>query len=58
MVIIAVPEKSVWHLPRDIFAATAAVIVDAGNDYPSRDSRIPEIDRGLPETAWVARLSI
>lgn len=34
MVIIAVPEKSVWHLPRDIFAATAAVIVDAGNYYP------------------------
>lgn len=56
MVIIAVPEKSVWHLPRDIFAATAAVIVDAGNYYPSRDSRIPEIDRGLPETAWVAKL--
>ena len=56
MVIIAVPEKSVWQLPRDILAATAAVVVDAGNYYPSRDSRIPEIDRGLPESAWVARL--
>lgn len=56
MVIIAVPEKSVWLLPRDILATTAAVVVDAGNYYPSRDSRIPEIDRGLPETAWVARL--
>lgn len=41
MVIIAVPEKSVWQLPRDILAATSAVVVDAGNYYPSRDSRIP-----------------
>jgi predicted dinucleotide-binding enzyme len=56
MVIIAVPEKSVWQLPRDILATTSAVVVDAGNYYPSRDSRIPEIDRGLPESAWVARL--
>ena len=45
-----------WHLPRDILSATAALVVDAGNYYPSRDSRIPEIDRGLPETAWVAKL--
>lgn len=46
IVILAVPEKSVWQLPRDIFATTKAVIVDAGNYYPSRDSRIPEIERG------------
>lgn len=56
MAIIAVPEKSVWQLPRDVLATTSAVVVDAGNYYPSRDSRIPEIDRGLPESAWVARL--
>jgi predicted dinucleotide-binding enzyme len=56
IVILAVPEKSVWQLPRDIFATTSAVIVDAGNYYPSRDSRIPEIERGLPESAWVASL--
>lgn len=56
IVILAVPEKSVWQLPRDIFATTSAVVVDAGNYYPSRDSRISEIERGLPESAWVARL--
>ena len=56
MVIIAVPEKSVWQLPRDILATTSAIVVDAGNYYPSRDSRIPEIERGLPESEWVARL--
>jgi predicted dinucleotide-binding enzyme len=36
-------------------AALGAVIVDAGNYYPSRDSRIPEIERGLPESVWVAQ---
>jgi predicted dinucleotide-binding enzyme len=56
ILILAVPEKSVWQLPEDIFATTSAVIVDAGNYYPCRDSRIPEIERGLPESAWVARL--
>jgi predicted dinucleotide-binding enzyme len=56
MVIIAVPEKSVWQLPRDILSIASAVVVDAGNYYPSRDSRIPEIDRGLPDSAWVARV--
>jgi predicted dinucleotide-binding enzyme len=56
IVILAVPEKSVWQSSRDIFAVTSAVVVDAGNYYPSRDSRIPEIERGLPESAWVSRL--
>jgi predicted dinucleotide-binding enzyme len=46
----------VWQVPRDILANTPAVVVDSGNYYPSRDSRIPEIERGLPESAWVARL--
>lgn len=56
MVIIAVPEKSVWQLPRDILATSSAVVVDTGNYYPSRDGHIGEIDGGLPESAWVARL--
>jgi predicted dinucleotide-binding enzyme len=56
ILILAVPEKSVWQLPGDIFATTTAIIVHAGNYYPCRDSRIPEIERGLPESAWVARL--
>jgi 8-hydroxy-5-deazaflavin:NADPH oxidoreductase len=49
ILILAVPEKSVWQLPEDIFATTSAVIVDAGNYHPCRDSRIPEIERGLPK---------
>jgi predicted dinucleotide-binding enzyme len=56
ILILAVPEKSVWQLPGDIFATTTAIIVDAGNYYPCRDSRIPESNSAFPESAWVARL--
>jgi 8-hydroxy-5-deazaflavin:NADPH oxidoreductase len=48
VIIIAVPEKSVRQLPRGILAVTSAVVVDAGNYYPSRDGRIGEIDGSLP----------
>ena len=56
MVIIAVPEKAVPHLPRAILAATSAVVVDTGNYYPSRDGHITEIDGGLTDSEWVARV--
>ena len=56
VVIIAVPEKAVPQLPRDILAATSAVVVDTGNYYPSRDGRIAEIDGGLTDSEWVARV--
>jgi predicted dinucleotide-binding enzyme len=56
VVIIAVPEKAVPELPRGILASTAAIVVDTGNYYPSRDGRIAEIDGGLPESEWVARV--
>jgi hypothetical protein len=56
VVIIAVPEKSVPRLPRDILAASSAVVVDTGNYYPSRDGRIAEIEDGLAESEWVARV--
>src|SRR5215217_4868619 len=56
VVIIAVPEKAVPQLPRDILATTSAIVVDTGNYYPSRDGRIAEIDGGLTESEWVARV--
>jgi len=56
VVIIAVPEKAVPQLPRDLLAASSAVVVDTGNYYPSRDGRIAEIEEGLAESAWVARV--
>ena len=56
LVIIAVPETAVPQLPRDILAASPAVVVDTGNYYPSRDGRIAVIEEGLAETAGVARV--
>jgi predicted dinucleotide-binding enzyme len=56
VVIITVPEKAVPQLPRDLLAGSSAVVVDTGNYYPSRDGRIAEIEDGLAESAWVARV--
>jgi 8-hydroxy-5-deazaflavin:NADPH oxidoreductase len=56
LVIIAVPEKAVPKLPGTILAATSAVVVDTGNYYPARDGRIAEIDGGLTDSEWVARV--
>jgi predicted dinucleotide-binding enzyme len=56
VVIIAIPEKAVPRLPRNVLAASSAVVVDTGNYYPSRDGRIAEIEDGLAESEWVARV--
>jgi predicted dinucleotide-binding enzyme len=56
VVIIAVPEKAVPQLPRDILVATSAVVVDTGNYYPSRDGRIAKIEGGLTDSGWVAQV--
>jgi predicted dinucleotide-binding enzyme len=56
MVIITIPEAAVPQLPRDILAATSAVVVDTGNYYPTRDGRIAELDGGMTDSEWVARV--
>ena len=56
LIIISVPEKALPQLPRDILSATSAVVIDTGNYYPSRDGRIAEIEDGLTESEWVARM--
>jgi predicted dinucleotide-binding enzyme len=56
VVIVTVPEAAVPRLPREILAASSAVVVDTGNYYPSRDGAIAEIDGGLAESTWVARV--
>lgn len=56
LIIISVPEKALPQLPRDILSATSAVVIDTGNYYPSRDGRIAEIEDGLIESEWVARV--
>src|SRR5437868_6876417 len=56
IVVITIPERAVPDLPRDLFAGVPAdvVVIDTGNYYPTRDGRIPPIEDGQPESAWVA----
>jgi predicted dinucleotide-binding enzyme len=56
VVILAIPENGVPRLPGGILATASAVVVDTGNYYPSRDGAIAEIDGGLTDSEWVARL--
>ena len=54
LVIIAIPEKAIVNLPIAILAASKAIIVDAGNYYPSRDGQNADIEGGLTDSEWVA----
>ncbi|SCW66399.1 hypothetical protein SAMN02927924_01937 [Sphingobium faniae] len=58
IVIIAIPQKAVLDLPRDLFAATAkdCIVIDTGNYYPEwRDGRIEAIENGMVESRWVSQ---
>lgn len=58
IVILAIPTKAVPDLPRDLFAnlPESVVVIDIGNYHPElRDGRIDAIDRGMPDSEWVAQ---
>lgn len=58
LVIVAIPEKSIPDLPRDLFAGVPddVVVVDTGNYYPQqRDGRIAPIEEGMTESRWVSQ---
>lgn len=56
LVIIAIPTKAMVNLPIEILSTSKAIIVDAGNYYPSRDGRIADIEGGLTDSEWVAKV--
>ncbi|AUD00816.1 NADPH-dependent F420 reductase [Spirosoma pollinicola] len=56
LVIIAIPNKAAVNLPIDILSVSEAIIVDAGNYYPSRDGQIAAIEAGLTDSEWVANV--
>ncbi|WP_157359826.1 NAD(P)-binding domain-containing protein [Caldimonas brevitalea] len=56
LAIITIPQSAVLNLPREVIRSTPAIVVDTGNYYPSRDGRIAEIDEGLTDSEWVARV--
>jgi predicted dinucleotide-binding enzyme len=58
IVILAIPTKAIPNLPRDLFANVPenVVVIDIGNYHPElRDGRIDAIDRGMPDSQWVAQ---
>jgi predicted dinucleotide-binding enzyme len=58
IVFIAVPTKAVPDLAPRLFANLPAkvVVVDIGNYHPElRDGRIDAIERGMPDSQWVAQ---
>ncbi|QUP54608.1 3-hydroxyisobutyrate dehydrogenase [Ralstonia syzygii] len=58
VIILAIPLPAMRELPANLFdrVPIETTIIDTSNYYPGlRDSRIPEIDDGLTESAWVAR---
>jgi predicted dinucleotide-binding enzyme len=57
VIIVTIPEKAIPALPRDLFEGVPdeVVVVDTGNYYPQqRDGLIDPIERGTPESRWVA----
>jgi predicted dinucleotide-binding enzyme len=56
LIIIAIPNKAIVNLPKEILSASKAIIVDAGNYYPSRDGQISDIEGGLTDSEWVAKI--
>lgn len=56
LVIIAIPQKAMVKLPIDILSVSDAIIVDAGNYYPSRDGKITAIENGLTDSEWTAKV--
>ena len=56
LIIIAIPNKAIVNLPKEILSASKATIVDVGNYYPSRDGQIDNIQGGLTDSEWVAKV--
>ncbi|MDB5778186.1 MAG: oxidoreductase [Polaromonas sp.] len=54
LVIIAIPQLAVSNLPLDVLRANAAVVVDAGNYYPTRDGVVAEVEAGATDSEWIA----
>jgi 8-hydroxy-5-deazaflavin:NADPH oxidoreductase len=58
LVIISIPQKAVPDLAPGVTSAAkpGAPVIETNNYYPKRDGRIAEIEDGLPESVWVAKV--
>lgn len=58
LLIITIPLKSVRALSKNLLAElpVASPIIDTGNYYPIRDGRIEELEAGMTDSEWTARV--
>lgn len=56
LVILAIPTKAMANLPIDLLSASKAIIVDAGNYYPSRDGKNADIEEGMTDSEWTSKI--
>ena len=58
IVIVSIPTKAVTDLPPGLFVnmPDSVMVIDTCNYHPElRDGRIDAIDRGMPDSEWIAR---
>jgi 8-hydroxy-5-deazaflavin:NADPH oxidoreductase len=58
IVVVSVPTKAITDLPGGLFADVpdSVIVIDTCNYHPElRDGRIDAIDRGMPDSEWVAQ---
>ena len=54
LVIIAIPQRAVADLPHEVLRKNLAVVVDAGNYYPTRDGVVAQVEEGATDSEWIA----
>lgn len=54
LVIIAIPQGAVADLPHEVLRNNPAVVVDAGNYYPTRDGVVAQVEEGATDSEWIA----
>ena len=54
---VALPQKAIPELPKGLLkkAKKETIVIDVGNYYPFRDGLIDELEKGLPDSAWVEK---
>ena len=59
VLVISVPMKAIQQFPANLFngARDDLIVVDTGNYAAFRDGRIEPLEKGVPETKWVAEQS-
>lgn len=58
IVVLAVPTgnlQSVYSTLQASLLRSDAILLDACNYYPSRDGRVGDLDKGLPDSVWVSQ---